>query len=225
MHDNLTQSCAENFGPHVKELFAEAERLAKGDLARGRTKVRAPITGLLYDSWFDEEAERAQRMACAALVACAQFKKDFPTWPDLPVSCAALDQLSYDLQQRDAGDMQMLLMFGLSQRYHCWDHRHPGFRDFGRSVLASADASDTIRKNEELKKQFPPAPVVELFRRTEGTFPGLRYFLHWLNPEKAAHNKAWEAFHEVRAAGGSVEKCREAWRRAFRGRASRIFNS
>src|SRR5262249_48959560 len=143
-----------------------------------------------------------------------------PTWPDLPVSCDALNQLFYDLQQRgwwrqDAGDMQVFLMYGLSQRYHYWPAEHPGFRDFVSSVLADERAPDTIGKNEELRKQFSPAPIVKLFRATEGAPPAFD-FLHWRSPEMIARSKGWDAYHEVRAANGSIEEAREAWRRAFR---------
>jgi len=220
MHDDLTQFCADRFEKHVEELFAEAERLAKPELARGNTRVRAPITGYWYDSWSDEEAQKAQHLACAALVACARFKKDFPTWPDLPVSQNELDRLFYNLQQRgwgrtDAGDMQVFLMFGRSQCHHDWDLRHPNYGDFVCSVLANADAPDTIRENEALKKQFAPAPIVELFCMSRGSPPAFD-FLHWNSPEMIARDRGRKAFHKTREAGGSVEECREAGRQAFR---------
>jgi hypothetical protein len=100
-------------------------------------------------------------------------------------------------------------------------HRAPhlaaaaGFGDFARSVLADERTKDTIRKNDDLKKEFPPAPLVTLFRVTDGAPPSLD-FLYWFSPKRIANEKkAKEAFSRAREAGAPIEEARNALLRAF----------
>jgi hypothetical protein len=81
--------------------------------------------------------------------------------------------------------------------------------------MADKRAPDNIRKDDELKKEFPPAPLVELFHATEGTPIG-SVFLHWRSPKMIAREKAWDAFHSALASDASIEQAREEGRRAFR---------
>jgi len=216
MHgDNVKTLCASAFVEKVNELFDEAEERAKPELARGKTNVVAPVTGDIYDSWYSERCEEAKRKACAALAARARFKKDHPTWPELPVSEDELRQLQRGLSQRgwwrtEAAPQIIFLMFALSLRYHLWPAEHPGFRDFARSVLADERTKHTIRNNDELKKEFPPAPIVELFRATDS--PSSLDFLHWFSPKRVTgEKKARQAFARARAAGASIEEAQNAF--------------
>src|SRR5262245_12417163 len=160
-----SQFCAAAFEQQVAEMFDAAERCpaAMQALARCDTEVRAPIIGIIYDSWSEKDTEKTKRWACNALAARAQLKKDHPSWPDLPVRAGELRHLQWNLSQEDAR-LHLLLMYALSHAYHHWDPQHPSFRDFARSVMADERTPDTIRKNEELKKEFPAAPLVKLFR-------------------------------------------------------------
>jgi hypothetical protein len=173
----------------------ETTAAAKRALARGSTNVRAPVTGLWYDSWDNERTEQAKRWACAALAARARFKKENPAWPDLPVSEAALDRLQADLAQQCPRDPRKLLLleFALSQRDHLWDPQHPRFRAYACSVMAHKRAPDTIREDDELKKEFPPQPLIELFERLGP--PGI-ILLQWRSPLMIAQDQALERFHE-----------------------------
>jgi hypothetical protein len=166
-------------------LFDEAEKLAKRELAPGRTNVRAPITGFFYDSWSDEQTERAKHLACAALAACARFKKDFPNWPELPVHRDVLDQLPDALSAR----MWLLHEFACSQRYYEWNPRHPTLPPYACSVMAFKYAPDKIREDDDLKREFPPQKLIEL------TGPGRMGALYWLFPEMIARDEALERFH------------------------------
>src|SRR5262249_14900787 len=157
----------------------------------------------------EKDTEKTKRWACNALAARAQLKKDHPSWPDLPVRAGELRHLQWNLSQEDAR-LHLLLMYALSHAYHHWDPQHPSFRDFARSVMADERTPDTIRKNEELKKEFPAAPLVKLFRASDDT-----RFLHWCSPKIIANFKAEGAFSRARRAGASVEAAREAGRRAY----------
>jgi len=216
MHDDdQRQLCAAAFKQQVEKMFDEAEKQALPALARGDTKVRTPIIGGFYDSWDEQRTEAAKRCACGALAARAQFKKDHPSWPELPVSRTELQDLQYGLSQRygprEDADMQVFLMYALSQRYHHWDAGHPNFCDFVRSVMADKRAPDEIRNNEKLKKEFPPAPLVKLFNATDD--PRL---LYWCSPKMIASFKAEEAFRSARASGASREEAQAAGDRAYR---------
>jgi hypothetical protein len=102
--DDERKLCASQFAAQVAQMFDEAEKRAKRALARGCTLVRAPIIGIFYDSWDEQRTERAKRLACNALAARERFKKDHPSWPDLPVSCDELDKVRADPSPR----MQLL---------------------------------------------------------------------------------------------------------------------
>jgi hypothetical protein len=187
--NDLTEICAAAFEQHVAALFDEAERRAKRALARGCTNVRAPIIGLFYDSWSDEQTERAKRLACAALAACARFERDNPTWPALPVHCNELDTLP------DAPSARTLLLhgFAVSQHHHEYSPRHPGFRDYGCSAMAHQHPPDEIRPDPSLRIEFPPQPFIELFERP-GPRGGIQELL-WRSPEMRARGEALERFH------------------------------
>jgi hypothetical protein len=196
MHD-LTEICAAAFEKHVEALFAEAERRAKRALARGCTNVRAPIIGLFYDSWSDEQTERVKRLACAALVASARFERDNPTWPALPVHCNELDTLPDALSARTL----LLHGFAVSLRHHEYTSRHPGFRDYGCSAMAHQHPPDEIRPDPSLRVEFPPLHLIELFER-----PGPRggaIELLWRSPEMIARDEACRRFRERLEAPGA----------------------
>jgi hypothetical protein len=71
----------------------------------------------------------------------------------------------------------------------------------------------TIRKDAALKKEYPPASLVEL-AATPG--PGGSFLLYWQSPETIASAKALKAFHEKLHSGASWDEARAAGRRAFR---------
>jgi hypothetical protein len=50
--------------------------------------------------------------------------------------------------------------------------------------MAHKSAPDTIRGDDELKKEFPPQPLVELLG------PGMINPLHWRSPAMIARDKA-----------------------------------
>jgi len=206
MHDAPIQFCADRFAEHVAELFQEAERLAKRELARGRTNVRAPVTGLWYDSWSDEDTERAQRLACKAFGAQKWFAAHASPWAcPLPVHC---DELDYELEAPSA---RMLLRhkFARSLRHHEWDLRHPTLPDWACTVMAYEYAPDSIRRDADLKKEFRPQKLVELWG------PGKTDPLHWMSPEEIARDKAREAFYEKLGSGASIDEARREGRRVY----------
>jgi hypothetical protein len=172
MLDNLTKQCLAAYEKHVTELFDEAERRAKGALARGKTNVCSPITGFVYDSWSDKDTERAKRIACAALLHCERHRCSAPAWAQpLPVHCDRLG--GYKLDYKTPPRMQLLQTFAESLCYHWWDPAHPLFVPYACSIMANKYAPDTIRENRDLEREFPPQKLVEL-----------RPDLHWMKPAK-----------------------------------------
>ena len=192
--------CAAVFEQQVKLLFDEAERQAKQELARGRTHVRAPITGFFYDSWSDEQAERAQRLACAALAACEWHRRCAPIWAlPLPVHCDELDHILNSPPPR-----QLLLQkFACSMRHYDWDLRHPPLPNWARTVMAYKDAPDKIREDDDLRAEFPPRKLCELLG------PGTTDPLHWLSPEMQARNEAFSEFRRLRDEGVPMAEARK----------------
>jgi hypothetical protein len=173
----LTKLCAATF---VAELFDQAEKRAA---LRGTTITRAPVLEFMFDSWDDRRSDRVRRLACNALAACE--RKDRPSWaPDLPVSCDELDSLPDDLTLRTL----LVHEFALSQRHHNWDPQHPCFRDYARSAMAHTYAPDKIlRPDPELRREFPPEPLIELF--TQLAPRGVTLLL-WRSPQMIARDKA-----------------------------------
>jgi hypothetical protein len=59
--------------------------------------------------------------------------------------------------------------------------------------MAHKSVPDIIREDDELRAEFPPQPLVELFG------PGRINPLHWLSSEMIARDEALERFHQRRA--------------------------
>jgi len=180
-------------------------------LARGRTNVRAPITGLWYDSWSDEQTELAQRLACAALGAQKWFAAHASEWAlPLPVSVEELGSLDCGGTRQPTPRMQLRYEFAASLRHHEWDFlRHPEWRPYAYTVMAYEHASEFIRHDRELCEEFSPQKFVELWG------PGTTNPLHWCSPEKAARDKAFWEFHRLRDEGVPFDEARKisGWHR------------
>jgi len=199
MHDNLTHLCADELERYVEKLFNEAERLAKPELARGQTNVKAPVIGIWYDSWSDEQAERAQRLARAALAACEWHRRCAPIWAlPLPVHCDELDHIL----NRPLPRQLLLQKFACSMRHYDWDLRHPPLPNWARTVMAYKGAPDILREDADLRAEFPPRKLCELWG------PGTPDPLNWTSPEMAARNEAFSEFRRLRNEGVPMEEAR-----------------
>jgi hypothetical protein len=199
--DNLIKLCAAEFQAHVTELFDQAEKKALRALARGDTKVRAPVTGFWYDSWDEQSTERAKRLACNALGAQAWHAKHAPPWAvPLPVS---LPELEKELDRSNPRE-RLRHEFGLSLRSHDWDFtRHPAFPPWACTVMGGEFTPEFIKSDRGLRAEFLPQPLVKLSG------------FCWLSPEMIARAKALEAFHEKLHSGASHDEARREGRRVY----------
>jgi hypothetical protein len=140
---------------HVDRLFKDAAPW-RGELCEN------PVTG---GYWLpgDDLISRQKRMACAALLAREWFAIYGPhDAPPLPLSDAELEDLKYT-----DPFSHIVSCFAYSLRAHNWDfNSHPSFENFARGCMASEHAPDLVKKDEALRKRYPP-------RTQHGLGPGL----------------------------------------------------
>lgn len=201
-NDALIKLCTAELGAAVAAMFEVAEKKAA---LRGTTLVRAPVTGIRYDSWDEQSTEQAKRLSCAALGA-----KHAPPWAvPLLVSHIELDR------ERDPDPrIRLRHEFARSLRHHDWDYlRHPTFPLYAHSAMAHEHPADEIRPDRSLRVEFSPQPLVELVWWWGG--PEGSSFLLWHSPEMIAGEKALEAFHEKLRRGASHDEARREGRRVY----------
>ena len=139
-----------------------------------------PVIGGHYVQGSDP-IEEQRETAVRALLARGWFAHNGP--PDaqpLPLSCDERERLKI-------GGLKHLLAW-YAGSLACLDYaveKHPSFDDHARGVMASDHAPDFIKKDEELRRRFPP-------QKLKGLGPGLI----WEPP--ALHAERWHAGDAVR---------------------------
>jgi hypothetical protein len=148
-------------------LFKDAPPL-RGQLCQN------PVTGGFYVGFEDPIAPQ-KRMACRALLAREWFASYGPQDAQpLPITDEEIEDRKYAW----CGDWRSLdhivSCFAYSLRANDYDlNWHPSFADFACGVIASEHAPDFVKKDEVLRKRYPPCPL-----------PGLNRWNCWHPPEQ-----------------------------------------
>jgi hypothetical protein len=133
---------------HVDRLFKDAAP-RRGQLCEN------PVTG---GSWLvgSDPIAPQKRMACDALLTREWFANCGPNdAPPLPLSDAEMEDLKYTDPLS-----HIVSCFAYSLRLHNWDFKsHPSFENFARGCMASEHAPDLVKKDEALRKRYPPRPL------------------------------------------------------------------
>jgi hypothetical protein len=137
----------------VRRLFGQLAPARFGDICVN------PVTGGRWLSGLDpiEEQEQAAYRALRARYWFAQTgPKDAPP---LPLS----DGERHDLKYRRTPLDHIVSLFGNSlwSRDYAFEE-HASFDDFARGVLASPEAPEFLKEDQELLKRYPPRPCLGL---------------------------------------------------------------
>jgi hypothetical protein len=98
----------------------------------------------------------------------------------LPISDEEIENRKYAWDSKQPSLSYIVSHLGSSLETHNWDfNSHPSFDDFACGVMASEHAPDFVKKDEVLRKRYPP-------RHLRGLGPGLC----WQPPEQHAKTLA-----------------------------------
>jgi hypothetical protein len=131
---------------HVDQLFKEIPA------EYGSSQCQNPVTGGWFIRGLDPIAPQ-KRLACRALEAREwSARTGPPDLPPLPVSGEEIDEI-----KRGQGLLHLFAYFArsIASRDYVVEG-HPPFDVYASGMLASPYSADFFKKNEELKRRFPP---------------------------------------------------------------------
>src|SRR5262249_27911752 len=136
---------------HVDVAF-EVRRMMAG--FEEKRFARLPYLDDPYEPECETLIPHYQRQVCAALAAREWFRQHAPHWaPELPLSSTDIEKLI-----RSKSPAIALVGFFAASLAACnWDFKnHPTFQIYAAGVLASPYASDHLKKDLKLLREFPP---------------------------------------------------------------------
>jgi hypothetical protein len=155
MNNRLAGASAQELERQVK-LWFEATRELPGatDFFEAPTLEVPVIGGLTFIAGHAPPSLVLQ--VCRALVAREKFHLEKPPGaPDLPLRWEDIAAM----ENADDNRLNLLGLFGNSQRHAYWEPSHPSYTDFASGVLADSAAPDYLRNDVSLQKAFPPRPL------------------------------------------------------------------
>jgi hypothetical protein len=139
------------------------ERLFKANSPVAGQRCQNPVTGGWYMGKLDPIAPQ-KRDARRALLAREWFKVCGPEDAQpLPLSSEEIEDMKYAWDSKHPALSYIKSRFAFSLQAHGYDfNSHPSFEDFACGVTASEHAPDHVKKDEELRKRYPPRPLLGL---------------------------------------------------------------
>jgi hypothetical protein len=145
-----------------RRVRREVDRLFHENRPGYGERCENPITGGRYVGRLDPTAAQKQ-MARRALLARDWFTVNGP--PDalpLPLSGIDIEDRKYTCGKQASLDY-IVSCFAYSLMADDYDFTsHPSFEDFAHGVMASEHAPDFVKKDEELRRRYPPLPLPAL---------------------------------------------------------------
>ena len=122
-----------------------------------------PVTGGRYVYGVDP-IEQQKKEARDALLARERFAIVGPKdMQPLPISDEEIEDRKYAWDSKQPALGYIGSCFGYSVRANGHDLKsHPSFEAFARGVMASEHAPDFVKKDEVLRKRYPPRPLAGL---------------------------------------------------------------
>ena len=144
----------------MNKIKLQVDRLFRDAPPGHGQRCQNPVTGGFYVGFEDPIAPQ-KRIARCALLAREWFAIYGPQDAQpLPISGYEIEDRKYAWDSKQPSLSYIVSRFGSSLQTHNWDfNSHPSFEDFACGVMASEHAPAFIKKDEVLRKRYPPRPL------------------------------------------------------------------
>ena len=179
MTDRIEAACANELEILLEAMFASQPMTPTS--FPGVSYGHDPVIGRVFIAGEDHSAHRLA--ICGALVADIRFRRE--TGMSLPLRREQIEAFVDDDNPR----LNVIGLYGGSQRGESWCADHPSFAEFVSGVLAHEQVPLAIWQDHSLRREFTP-------RRLKGLCDdGLH--LHWRSPKTTAMLRANDRIYEA----------------------------